>query len=146
MERRQVMTETTLNFSDAPACVWLLALEYVCFVKNHTADEKLGGRTPVEWLLGYTPDVTALPCFIFWEPVHCPVSEGSFPETPGKALGRFVGIADCVGSLISFKILTEDMKIITRSVVRTATKPGVYFVSSRQVVKPYVQPWYVRKI
>ena len=37
------MTETTLNFSNAPAYIWLLALEYVCFVKNHTASEQLGG-------------------------------------------------------------------------------------------------------
>ena len=35
-------TELTLNFSDAPAFVWLLALEYVCFVMNHTAQESLG--------------------------------------------------------------------------------------------------------
>ena len=92
------MTETTLNFSDAPAYVWLLALEYVCFVKNHTASEQLGGRTPAEWLLGFTPDITALLCFIFWEPVYYAIDEGSFPETPDEALGRFVGIADCVGN------------------------------------------------
>ena len=134
------MTETTLNFSDAPAYVWLLALEYVCFVKNHTADEKLGGRTPVEWLLGYTPDITALLCFIFWEPVYYAVNEGSFPETPDEALGRFVGIADCVGSSISFKILTEDMKIITRSVVRTATKPGVYQNLRANALAPTLAP------
>ena len=120
------MTETTLNFSNAPAYVWLLAFEYVCFVKNHTAHERLGWRTPCEWLLGYTPDITVLLCFVFWEPVYYAVNEASFPSTPDEALGRFVGIADCVGSSVSFKILTEDMKVITRSVVRTATKPGAY--------------------
>ena len=120
------MTELTLNFSDAPAYVWLLALEYVCFVKNHTAHETLGWRTPTEWLLGYTPDISALLCFVFWEPVYYAVNEAGFPENPDEALGRFVGIADCVGASVTFKILTEDMKVITRSVVRTATKPGAY--------------------
>ena len=119
-------TEHTLNFSDAPAFVWLLALEYVCFVQNHTAHERLGGRTPTEWLLGYTPDITVLLCFVFWEPVYYAVNEGSFPSDPQEALGRFVGIADSVGAAVTFKILTEDMKVITRSVVRTATKPGAY--------------------
>ena len=54
------------------------------------------------------------------------VNEASFPETPDEALGRFVGIADVVGATVTFKILTEEMKVIARSVVRTATKPGAY--------------------
>ena len=108
------MTETTLNFSDAPAYVWLLAFEYVCFVKNHTAHERLGWRTPCEWLLGYTPDITVLLCFVFWEPVYYAVNEASFPSTPDEALGRLVGIADCVGSSVSFKILTERLRGIIR--------------------------------
>ena len=120
------MTELTLNFSDAPAFVWLLALEYACFVMNHTAQERLGWRTPTEWLLGFTPDITVLLCFIFWEPVYYAINEASFPQEPDEALGRFVGIADVVGATVTFKILTEDMKVITRSVVRTATKGGAY--------------------
>jgi hypothetical protein len=47
-----------LNSSGAPAAAWMLALEYICFVQNHTAVDSLGGRTPIEWLLGYTPDIT----------------------------------------------------------------------------------------
>ena len=50
----------------------------------------------------------------------------SYPEQPNEALGRFVGIADVVGASITFKILTEEMKIIIRSAVRTATKEGAY--------------------
>ena len=45
-------SEATLNFSNAPAFVWLLALDYVCFIQNHTAQASLGWRTPTEWLLG----------------------------------------------------------------------------------------------
>ena len=52
-------SEATLNFSNAPAFVWLLALDYVCFIQNHTAQASLGWRTPTEWLLGCTPDITA---------------------------------------------------------------------------------------
>ena len=59
-------TEFTLDSSNAPAFAWLLALEYVCFATNHTAHERLGWRTPTEWLLGYTPDITVLLIFTFW--------------------------------------------------------------------------------
>ena len=119
-------SETTLNFSNAPAFVWLLALEYVCFIQNHTAQESLDWRTPTEWLLGYTPDITALLCFHFWEPIYYAVDEASYPSNPDEALGRFVGISDVVGSTVTFKILTEDMKVISRSTVRTATKEHAY--------------------
>ena len=93
---------------------------------NHTAHERLGWRTPTEWLLGYTPDITVLLTFVFWEPVYYAVNEATFPKTPQEALGRFVGIADIVGATVTFKLLTEDMKVITRSVVWTGTKPGPY--------------------
>jgi hypothetical protein len=133
-------TETTLNFSNAPQYTWLLALEYVCFVKNHTAHERLGWRTPTEWLLGYTPDITVLLAFVFWEPVYYALNEASFPADTSEGLGRFVGIADTVGNAITFKILTENMKVISRSVVRTATKGGVYQNLRANAAAPTLAP------
>ena len=58
--------------------------------------------------------------------MHCAVEEASYPEQPNEALGRFVGIADVVGASVTFKMLTEEMKIIIRSTVRTATKEGAH--------------------
>ena len=55
-----------LNYTGAPSEVWLLALVYVCFVQNHTAIKSLGWRTPAEWLLGYTLDISVLLQFEFW--------------------------------------------------------------------------------
>ena len=75
-------SEATLNFSNAPAFVWLVAIEYVCLIQNHTAQESLGWQTPTEWPLGHTPDITALLCFHFWEPTHYAVDEASYPESP----------------------------------------------------------------
>jgi hypothetical protein len=37
-----------LNLLGADPAAWMLALEYVCFVQNHTAVDSLGGRTPIE--------------------------------------------------------------------------------------------------
>jgi hypothetical protein len=122
------MVERILNTSDAPADLWLCALEYACFIINHTAVEPLGWRTPTEWLLGYTPDITVLLQFYFFEPVYYQELDGKFPQDPKECLGRFVGgIAETIGSnAITFKILTKKRKIIYRSVVRSATKPGIY--------------------
>ena len=80
----------------------------------------------MEWLLGYTPDITALLVFTFWEPVYYAIDEGNTAGSNEEALGRFVGIADTVGHSLSFKVLTESKKIITRSVVRSAAKTGVF--------------------
>jgi hypothetical protein len=120
------MTEYLLNNVGAPANTWLLACAHVCMVLNHAASPKLGNRTPAEWLLGYTPDITPLIQFLFYEPVYYKIHETQFPD-PDEGLGRFVGIADCVGNAMAFKILTGNGKIITRSVIRTATKGGPFW-------------------
>ena len=119
-----------LNSSGAPANTWLLALGYICFVQNHTAVKSLGNRTPIEWLLGYTPDITVLLQFQFWEPVYYAKYDGKFPADSTECLGRFVGIAECVGNAMTFRILTEERKVINRAVVRTATGEGA-FVNKR---------------
>ena len=111
-----------LNVSGAPAKAWLLALQYVCFVQNHTAVDSLGGRTPIEWMLGHTPDISVLLQFQFWEPVYYQKYDGKFPSDNTEELGRFVGIAETTGHSMTYKILTADLKIICRAVVRTATK------------------------
>ena len=91
----------------------------MCFIKNHVAQEKLGGRATIEWVLGFTPDISALLSFLFWEPVHCAVDERHWPCDTREALGRFVRMSDNVGHAITFKILTESKKVIYRSVVRS---------------------------
>ena len=115
-----------LNSSGAPANVWLLALGYICFVQNHTAVRSLGNRTPIEWLLGYTPDITVLLQFQFWEPVYYAKYDAKFPADSTESLGRFVGVAENVGNAMTFKILTEDGKVIHRGVVRSATGDGAF--------------------
>ena len=113
-----------LNYSGAPGFCWLLALQYACFVINHLASQRLGWRTPMEWLTGSTPDITPLLAFIFYQPVYYREFDREDDET--EKLGRFVGIADSVGHALTFKILTAEHKIVARSLVRPATKTGVF--------------------
>jgi len=50
--------------------------------------------------------------------------DAKFPSDSTELLGRFVGIAENVGHSMTYKILTEDDKIIYRAVARTARKTG----------------------
>ena len=68
------------------------------------------------------------------------VDEASFPANPNEALGRFIGIAEVVGATVTFRILTEEMKVIARSVVRTATKSGAYQNQRANELAPQLAP------
>ena len=131
------MVERILDMSGAPNSCWLLALEYACFLINHIASERLGWRTPTEWLLGSTPDITVLLCFIFYQPVYYRSFDAEDDE---EILGRFVGIAETVGHSMTFKILTNEMKIISRSLVRSATEPGIFQNLRANKAAPNIAP------
>ena len=118
------MVQYLLNTSGAPDYCWLLAFDYACYVTNHLATERLGWRTPFEWITGRTGDLTALLAFIFFEPVYYRTFDN--PQDEEEKLGRFVGIAESVGHALTFKILTEDLQVISRSLVRKATKSGIF--------------------
>ncbi|MCA1807767.1 MAG: hypothetical protein LC687_07965, partial [Actinobacteria bacterium] len=129
-----------LNLSGADPAAWMLALQYICFVQNHTAVDSLGGRTPTEWLLGYTPDISVLLQFQFWEPVLYAKYDGKFPLDGTELLGQFVGISENVGHSMTYLILTEEMKIISRAVARTALKKGGFDNVRAKEAAPNVLP------
>jgi hypothetical protein len=104
----------------------LLALQYICDLQNHTAVKGLNWRTPIEWLLGYTPDITTFLQFEFWEPVYYSKYDATFPEDPTELLGRFVGLSEHVGNAMTFKVLSSAEQVIHRAVVRTAMKGGAF--------------------
>jgi hypothetical protein len=76
----------------------MLALKYICCIQNHTAVDSLGERTPIKWLLGYTPNISVRLQFQFWEPVLYAKYNGKFPSDSTELKRRFVGIAENVGS------------------------------------------------
>ena len=70
-----------MDRSGAPPELWLHCLTYVCFVLNHFATESLHWRTPLEYLLGITPDICGV-----------------------------IGISDSVGHAMTYPLLMEDTK------------------------------------
>ena len=135
----QRMGNVILNQSGAPKKLWLLALKLAVFISNHTARESLGGRTPIEWLLGFAPDISVLLQFVFYEPVYYPAVEPKVGDTP-ELLGRFVGISENVGHKMTFLVLTENNKVIPRSVLRSATKEGTFDNLRAKEAAPTVAP------
>ena len=103
----------------APEFVLLDAMIYVALVNNWTADGILGWITPFERRHGYTPDISALLRFQFFEKVFYLECDQNFPSSKEKA-GYIIGVAMNVGDALTSKILTEDHETtLYRSVVRS---------------------------
>ena len=43
-------TNTIMNRTGAPACCWLLTLQYVCYILSHISTASLGGQVPLQVL------------------------------------------------------------------------------------------------
>ena len=86
---------------------------------NHTAYAKLKWKTPIEKAFGYTPDISALVQFAFYEPVYYYNADLPFPKSK-ESFGRFVGLAHNTGDALKYYILTMDDRVIARSVLRSA--------------------------
>ena len=115
------LTNVVLDVTGAPANLWLLAMQYICYVLNHTACKSILWQVPMALWDGATPDISPLLRFEFYESVFYLLEEYSFPKETREGVGRFVGIAENVGHKMTYKILNEDSgRIINRSIVRTA--------------------------
>ena len=62
-------TNTIMNRTGAPACCWLLTLQYVCYILNHISTASLGGQVPHQVLYGVTPDISIVLLYTFYQPV-----------------------------------------------------------------------------
>ena len=62
--------EWLMNLRNCPPEVWLLALQCVCGVMNHTAEKSLGIRPPLQILEDLTIDISILLSFLFWDVVY----------------------------------------------------------------------------
>jgi hypothetical protein len=112
-------TNRVMDRSGAPSNLWLLALIYVCILLNHMVNDSIGGKAPLNALLGLQPDISMFLAFSFYEPVLC-AADNKYPSESPEILGRFVGFEMNAGDAMTFKILTDvTNQIITRSAVRS---------------------------
>ena len=113
-----------MTWRNVQSNAWLLCLEWVCDIMNHTAVRSLGWRTPMEVLQGQTVDISKFLCFLFWDIVYCDRYESSTyngnigHDKKAQIRGRFVGFSWDVGHKLTFKVLViETQRVIRRSVL-----------------------------
>ena len=116
-----------MNLRNVDPEAWLLCLEWVADVMNHTSEKSIDYKIPLSKLTGETTDISVILVFFFWDIVYAPRYKDKHyrdqigSEDSSEIRGRFVGFAWDVGHALTFKILTDDTKkIINRSRVRLA--------------------------
>ena len=90
-----------LDRSGAPDYTWLLCLQYVCFLLNHTYNDNIQG-VPLQHLTGDTPDISVLLRFHFWQKVYYKKVDGHFPSDSVEDVGHIVGISDDCGHALTY--------------------------------------------
>ena len=116
----KVGAEAIMNRTGAPKEAWPWVHKYIADIHNRTATPLLGWKTPISKRHNYTPDISALIQFRFWERIYFKVDE-KHPKSK-EAPGYWMGVSDTVGDLITFNIWSDaTKKVLQRSAVRTAS-------------------------
>ena len=73
--------------------------------------------TPIQFKSGVTPDISAYLQFTFWQPILYLDHESEWPASKERS-GRWVGLAQSIGDLLTFWTLDDQSKyILARSVL-----------------------------
>ena len=119
-QRYRTVKETTnciMDCTGTPAFLWFQALQYTCYLLNHTLCPLLDA-IPLQLLNGSTVDISALLQYHWYQRVYCAEDDYSFPSEFREISGCFVGFAETVGHSLTYKILTDQTnKIIHCSCV-----------------------------
>ena len=105
--------------TNTPIVLWDYCIEYNSELRSMTASKnlELEGRTPFEKVMGYTPDISELVEFDWYEWVWF-----YDPTKPERVqLGRWLGPAHNAGQGLAFYLLNENGEVVMRSSV-TALK------------------------
>ncbi len=74
----------------------------------------LGGHIPLAEVTGLTPDISEYLDYGFYDPVYFADNCGSAPAQ----LGRWLGISSRTGRLMTYHILNQNAKVVSRSTVQ----------------------------
>ncbi len=93
----------TMFKTNCPKRLWTHGVPYVCALMRMTAShaERLQGRTPIEAVLGETPDISEYLDFGFYDWVWFKRDAGIGPTE----IGKWLGTSKSTGSLMSYYVL-----------------------------------------
>ena len=101
--------------TNTPVVLWDYCVEYNAELRSMTASNNvnLSGRMPFELVMGYTPDISELVEFDWYQWVCF-----NDPASPGRTqLGRWLGPAHNAGQGLVYYILNENGEVLMRSTV-----------------------------
>ena len=106
-----------LDHTGAPESCWFLAIKYLADILNICADPSLNDQVPLTVRTGVTKDISAFLQFQFWQQVLYLDHEETWPASRERT-GRWVGVTDNVGDMLTYWILDEQSKqLLAQSVV-----------------------------
>jgi hypothetical protein len=93
--------------------VWDYCATSVAAIRRHTALDipELRGRVPVEYVHGYTPDISAYALFDWYEYVYFYEPTAEIPHER-KVLGRWLGVAESSTDIMACYVLTGTGKVV----------------------------------
>ena len=118
-------TNQMMDRTGTPDFIWFECIVYTSSILNMISMDRLGGQNAIEVAMGHSVDISAYLQFQWWEPVYyLNYEDPSFPDSKEK-YGRFCGVAENCGDLLTFKIyVPETHVIIHRSVLQSAIDDG----------------------
>jgi len=102
-----------------PRVFWDYGAKWVAEIMRltHTTAGGMNGCIPTEKVTGETPDISEHLDFGFYDRVWHFDNAGLGPEMPG----RWLGMSHCIGSLMSYYVLTQTGSVISRTTVQHVT-------------------------
>jgi hypothetical protein len=109
--------------SRAPKQLWDYCTIYQCEIRSLTAHPhySLNGGTPYEIVTGRTPDISEYLDFGWYDDLWYFDQEADFPNDARK-LGKWMGVAHCLGQVLCYYILNDQARVIVRSSMPTISK------------------------
>lgn len=94
--------DVLVDRTGTPAGHWLLCLLCAACLLNRLASDSLGGISAVQAAHNWTPDVSALLVFHWWQPVYhaANVPDSGFSNESKEKRGRWVGVHDALHASI----------------------------------------------
>jgi hypothetical protein len=114
------MVNGIMDRTGTPAVYWLLCTLFSICLLNHLALDSLNWKTPMEVAFNQQPDISPFLQYHWWQKVYYAV-DNTFPSQSPEKSGRWVGVAEKQGDILTYLILTDDTKqVLARSAVRPA--------------------------
>ena len=118
-----------------PKQLWDYGIKWVCEVMQCTASTSgdLSRRTSLEQLTGETPEISEYLDFTFYD--WCWYNDNA--GLGEMKLGRWLGVSHCVGSLMSYWILTQKRNVILCTTVSRVTNLETQVDSTKSCLQEF---------